>query len=189
VQKRHAADRRDLWDAVHDQPQARVSPALWPEGERWCSGCQSFVPLFYTTGSRCKACASSASHEQRVASVYGLEPGQYDALLKLQGGVCFICQRRPGTKRLAVDHDHLTGRVRGLLCASNEHGCNRAILGNIRDVAMARRILLYLAVTPYDRMLGQAAIGWEDYVRSETSRLLQERAAGPRPVLSDPAPF
>lgn len=55
---------------------------------------------------------------------FGMSVADYNTLLKKQGGRCAICQRRPKTRRLAVDHDHsLKGRasVRGLLCM----GCNR----------------------------------------------------------------
>jgi Recombination endonuclease VII len=44
----------------------------------------------------------------------------YDRLLAEQGGVCAICGATPKTRRLHIDHDHKTGRVRGLLC----HRCN-----------------------------------------------------------------
>lgn len=50
---------------------------------------------------------------------YGISTTDYDALLAQQGGVCAICGAdKPSPKRFhfAVDHDHLTGRVRGLLC-------------------------------------------------------------------------
>lgn len=64
---------------------------------------------------------------------YGLQPGEHDALVRLQGGVCAACGRTPeeaGMRRrpLHVDHDHATGRVRGLLC----HNCNLA-LGQVAD--------------------------------------------------------
>src|SRR5437762_2483969 len=59
---------------------------------------------------------------------YGLTYAAYDAILADQHGVCAICQRpeRPRKEkpmRLAVDHHHKTGKVRGLLCRS----CNTAI--------------------------------------------------------------
>lgn len=57
---------------------------------------------------------------------HGLTPTEYDAMLDRQGGVCAIC-RRP-MDRICIDHDHRTGRVRGLLC----HNCNVA-LGHFRD--------------------------------------------------------
>jgi hypothetical protein len=44
----------------------------------------------------------------------------YDRLLGEQGGVCAICGNPPKTRRLHIDHDHKTGKVRGLLC----HRCN-----------------------------------------------------------------
>ena len=57
---------------------------------------------------------------------YGLAEEDYYRLLAVQGGVCKICKlperRKDGRTRkivpLSVDHDHGTGRVRGLLCSS-----------------------------------------------------------------------
>lgn len=50
-------------------------------------------------------------------------------MLAAQGGKCAICGgTNPGGHRLAVDHDHTTGAVRGLLC----HACNAGI-GKLRD--------------------------------------------------------
>lgn len=49
---------------------------------------------------------------------FGITEEEYEALLKRQNGVCAICKGPPDTrwKRLAVDHDHVTREVRGLLC-------------------------------------------------------------------------
>lgn len=52
-------------------------------------------------------------------------------MLEEQHGVCAICgkpETKPNAKYLAVDHDHKTGEVRGLLC----NNCNRA-LGLLQD--------------------------------------------------------
>lgn len=71
---------------------------------------------------------------------FGMTVEQYDAMLASQGGKCKGCNRPPTKKRLAVDHDHRTGRVRGLLCWA----CNRA-LGYLRDNAQtARNLAEYL---------------------------------------------
>ena len=70
-----------------------------------------------------------------VMKTYGLEAGAYDQLYIEQGGVCAICRRATGaSKRLAVDHDHETGRVRGLLCSV----CNK-LVGYFRDSPEAFR--------------------------------------------------
>lgn len=61
---------------------------------------------------------------------FGITSEQYDELLKQQGSVCAICRRQQADRRrrLAVDHDHNTGRIRGLLCDP----CNQ-ILGIAND--------------------------------------------------------
>jgi hypothetical protein len=54
-----------------------------------------------------------------------------DKLLAEQGGKCAIrgCDRTPKTRRFHVDHDHATGRVRGLVC----HWHNRIMPKDSRD--------------------------------------------------------
>lgn len=47
---------------------------------------------------------------------FGLTVDEYTAQLRRQGGKCAICCRPPRKTRLAVDHDHKTGALRGLLC-------------------------------------------------------------------------
>lgn len=72
---------------------------------------------------------------------YGLSLEQYDDLLATQGGVCAICKRPPqGTFSLHVDHDHRTGRVRGLLCFR----CNNALGDLDDDPSLLRAALRYL---------------------------------------------
>lgn len=48
--------------------------------------------------------------------------GQFEELLKVGGGHCEICGKLPKKHRLAVDHDHKTGKVRGLLCFRCNYG-------------------------------------------------------------------
>src|SRR5271165_2172593 len=59
---------------------------------------------------------------------YGITPEEWKRLYDGQGGTCAICCGRGEPKGLCVDHDHVTGRVRGLLC----NGCNTAI-GTLGD--------------------------------------------------------
>ena len=61
---------------------------------------------------------------------YGITEDDYDKLFEKQGGVCAICGENP-EGRLAVDHDHETKTVRGLLCRP----CNSGLgfLGDSTD--------------------------------------------------------
>ena len=72
--------------------------------------------------------------DHNLKNSYGISIYTYEHMLEEQGGVCAIC-KQPETMRrnnavqlLAVDHDHLTGEVRGLLCVR----CNAA-LGMMND--------------------------------------------------------
>jgi hypothetical protein len=47
---------------------------------------------------------------------YGITIKDYEEINKLQGYTCKICKKRDQKQRLAVDHNHKTGTVRGLLC-------------------------------------------------------------------------
>ncbi len=63
-----------------------------------------------------------------LKKLYGIDLVEYQRLLDVQGGVCAICGQPPvggktSSASLHVDHDHETGRVRGLLCTK----CNPAI--------------------------------------------------------------
>lgn len=85
------------------------------------------------------------AHDRKVQSTFGLAEGQYALLLAHQVGRCAICRRATGAaKRLAVDHDHATGLVRGLLCGP----CNQ-LLGHGRDdLEFFWRIIRYLIEPP-----------------------------------------
>lgn len=63
--------------------------------------------------------------EVRRRYLYGMEPEDYQKLLIAHNKRCAICKKKT---KLHVDHNHKTGRVRGLLCGS----CNRG-LGILKD--------------------------------------------------------
>lgn len=71
---------------------------------------------------------------------YGISIAEYDRMEVEQGGRCAVCRRPPTRGRLHVDHDHVSGAVRRLLCGN----CNRALglLGDNPEVA--RRAAAYL---------------------------------------------
>lgn len=75
------------------------------------------------------------SRKHSLKKNHGLSLDQYDAMWLEQIGVCAICHKAEKRQQLAwrkdelsVDHDHKTGKIRGLLCRD----CNRAI-GLLKD--------------------------------------------------------
>lgn len=75
-------------------------------------------------------------------AMYGITQQEYGVLFVAQLGLCVICEK-PETvagRSLAIDHDHATGQVRGLLC----FGCNAAIGKFNDDPALLRRAADYL---------------------------------------------
>lgn len=112
-----------------------------------CRGCnkEKNLGLFYekkggrlgVTG-RCRECykryREANSHmvaRSKTLSLYKITKEQYDRLHEESNGLCAICNQPqpPGRfKRLCVDHDHETMKIRGLLCTN----CNTG-LGKFKD--------------------------------------------------------
>lgn len=95
-----------------------------------------------------KAYYQDESHKARYKMLYverkfGITKEEYLSLLESQNGVCAICGN-PETcirnKALAVDHSHITRRVRGLLCSN----CNKAIGLLKDDPKIVQKALNYL---------------------------------------------
>jgi hypothetical protein len=80
------------------------------------------------------------SRDSYLRVKWGITEEQYNGILKQQRGGCAICERPPTTVSLAVDHDHITGRIRGLLC----YRCNHFLVGRHRDPDLVQRIADYL---------------------------------------------
>ena len=79
--------------------------------------------------------------DTRLRNLYNIEPKDYELMLKEQAGCCAICGKPKEDNKvrgkllyLAVDHDHKTGKVRGLLC----NQCNRGLgmLGDTKEALM-----------------------------------------------------
>jgi hypothetical protein len=104
--------------------------------------------------------------DRQLKSKYGIGIEEYEALYRFQAGKCAICKRRPDQKRrLAVDHDHDTGEVRGLLCSR----CN-LVLGQMDDkVEWFRLAAKYLKLTPW-KGESQRRLSLEEHVRARQER-------------------
>lgn len=121
-----------------------------------CNECGRLKRLtdFYTNQRRvdgkrtkCKECNLVQARDNMLSKKYRLTQESYDERLKLQNYKCAICDlhylrniKNNKVIALAVDHDHETGKVRGLLC----NNCNRGI-GLLGDtVSSMERALQYL---------------------------------------------
>lgn len=160
-------------------------PAL-KRTEKKCSSCNNVFPISeYPTRGRnrdgskrqydwCKKCHSRYQRRLVLKTLFNMTPQDYEAILTLQGGVCALCKRPPKTVRLAVDHDHKTGLIRGLLC----QWCNRAI-GQFRDdIARVNALVKYFTDPPATIALGSPRFGAPGRVsnRAATRRkLIRER--------------
>jgi hypothetical protein len=127
--------------------------------EKPCSSCGEVKPIgeFYPRpgrpwrASRCRSCANRATMGSRRRGL-GVTRRHYADLVVTQCGLCAICgnaetQRaaRPidelsAIRQLNVDHDHLTGKVRGLICSR----CNTALGLLADDPALLRRAASYI---------------------------------------------
>lgn len=107
-------------------------------GEGYCAKCEEQVQGKRQRGTwRCPNKNRDVRSEQLKVR-YGISTDDYEAMLAKQRGACAICKST--SEALHVDHDHATGKVRGLLCGS----CNRGIgcLGD--DVVTLKAAVRYL---------------------------------------------
>lgn len=88
----------------------------------------------------------------RLRRNYHLTLDEYTKVLKFQKNACAICKRgvKEFRNRLAVDHCHSTGLVRGLVC----WGCNKAISVFKDDIARLKAAASYLEHPPVSSVLG-----------------------------------
>ena len=136
---------------------------------KFCPTCETKLPnsSFYKNKStasglanECKKCSTTRKkanpntqrnrglYDRRslLRNRYGITEAQYESLLEKQRGCCAVCRRPAGEFKigLAVDHDHHSGEIRGLLCTH----CNRRIIGRNRrelgGVEILRQAAQYL---------------------------------------------
>lgn len=105
------------------------------KGHRWCSSCMAARRERRRSRGR-------GIRGLSLKPRYGITIAEYDSMLASQDGTCAICRRTPPTNRilkLAVDHNHATGEIRGLVCQR----CNMALhfLENRTWYEAARRYL------------------------------------------------
>lgn len=105
----------------------------------WCKPCvKEYAASYYRKNSK-KMLLGARRYSMRRNFNITIE--QYESMYRKQNGACAICEKQNlSGKRLAVDHDHKTGKVRGLLC----HRCNYGI-GYLKDnLNLLRRAFEYV---------------------------------------------
>lgn len=140
-----------------------------PSPDNLCvCGCEQFL-----TGRQKKfasaECAKKEGRRNHVWRCFNLTLEEYDKILNFQEGGCGICGRHPKTtKSLAVDHDHGTGLVRGLLCFF----CNKRVLG-ARNAEVLIKTAAYVTDPPARKALGRdiVAPGRPTKKRKKANRL------------------
>jgi hypothetical protein len=111
-----------------------LSHSIVKDGLKRCSQCGEFLSLDKFPKHRgmkdglnpsCKTC----KYDLQMESRFGISIAEYNSILESQKGKCAICGGHQVRKsRYDIDHNHKTGKIRGLLCSN----CNRAI-GLLRD--------------------------------------------------------
>jgi Recombination endonuclease VII len=140
-----------------------------PTGYKRCPGCSEIKPFGEwnrNSASRdgycsyCRACQSERGSRDYFKRTHGLTPEEVRELTAAQDGLCALCRLAPAEH---VDHDHATGRRRGILCFN----CNVA-LGQLKDdPETLRRGIEYLAMFGADSRGGSEVVeppwGWDDF--------------------------
>jgi len=142
--------------------------------EKLCVNCGTVKPAYMfnidrtkrdgLSSSGCRECTAAKHKEWRIKPenatkiraanlmrAYGLSIEEYDHLVSFQGG-CALCGKNPvdGERRLAVDHDHVTGAIRAACCFK----CNRNVIGtlSLEDVS---KLYKYFTDPPADKAFGE----------------------------------
>jgi hypothetical protein len=138
--KAHVLAKNKRWkDAHKEERQAQWATYYKDNAEEYCAKRRA---AWANKHQGDKQMRSRGSH---LRERYGITLEEYDEMSEAQGGVCAACGKTNGSKLLAVDHDHKTSEVRGLLC----NNCNTA-LGRVDDnidtlMALVRYLERYYA--------------------------------------------
>ena len=113
----------------------RITPENFHTNRRgnvsWCRQCDVVAAVAWAKKNPERAKRNRKNHMLRKR--YGITLEQFEIRLAAQGGVCAVCRKPPRGKDpkqrvLHIDHDHLTGKIRDLLCFT----CNAGI-GSMMD--------------------------------------------------------
>lgn len=137
-------DRKRRYGNTETRPKTKI-----------CEDCQITYPVRQTGNlpTVCDSCFTERHRQRQRADrrrkglweKYKITLQDYQKLYDEQKGVCAICGKKTNGRgkennSLAVDHNHQTGKIRGLLCSN----CNTGI-GNLRDdIRLLEKAITYL---------------------------------------------
>ena len=78
--------------------------------------------------------------EYRILKTYNLTMEEYEEIYNRQNGCCPLCGKELNSVRVAIDHDHVTGKVRGIMCSV----CNSQLGVYEKLNGVAKKIGAYL---------------------------------------------
>ena len=127
----------DFYDGYKAKKQRDIPNRKYPHSR--CKECDHARVKVYNKNNRAKVRKQQLiSHRRRE---YGLTEEEYNNMILSQNNMCAICNK-PSDRTLHIDHDHATGKVRGLLCSN----CNLGI-GNLQeDLVILNRAIKYLSL-------------------------------------------
>lgn len=105
-----------------------------PKGKTFCNRCEKYLKP--TKFRKNKIYCVDCRKDEQLIRIYGITLNDYNKIFKTQKGRCKICKTKNmgGTHGvLFVDHDHISGTVRGLLC----YYCNRMVMASVDKVGFS----------------------------------------------------
>ncbi len=138
IEKQSQTMKRQFALKERTTPSEFISTPGYKKSYKKHKTCEKCGKPYFATANRqrwCLECVPNNYH-RRIIQRYNLSKSEFDNLIIINDGSCWICLKN---KAKVVDHDHKTGKVRGLLC----NHCNLA-LNLIQDEKKLKRALSYL---------------------------------------------
>ena len=123
------SEYRKKWEKSKSRRRADCHPKKPHRGRGLCAACygrwlyanstkyrQGKLEVVAKWKARNEEQKKKTDRNSRLKKKYGITETDYQNLLRKQNGNCAICGGKNKSRRLHVDHDHKTGKVRGLLC-------------------------------------------------------------------------
>ena len=140
----HSCASKFNWKKPKEKSQATCHPDKPLAGKGQCKSC--YYKKYWKDNPIKKETSRMKNRRTMLMKQYSITPAQWNKMFKRQKGICPICikpiqgyNNKQGKAAANVDHDHKTGRVRGLLCWK----CNKMRIGN-NTAEVVRRMLDYL---------------------------------------------